>query len=145
MRLTREQVEAMRAALEQLPEPGGATASTSRSAALRSLAPLIRDQRKKGYSLRDIAAALEATGVPCTYAAVKNAVAPRKVRRRSSDAQEHAAGPHAVHQRDQRGTGPGQPKEEQQYHFPPSPGQVAGGIGPAIRGPFVRRPDSDEI
>jgi hypothetical protein len=81
MYVTREQLEAMKKVLRELPDPERA-GSTTRAAGLRELAPLIREQKDRGYKLRDLAKVIEqASGVPCPYSSLKDAVAPRKGKR----------------------------------------------------------------
>ena len=96
MEVTEDQFNAMRAALERLPDPEVVHGRMTRAAALRALLPSIEEQKERGHSLRTIVAALSATGVRCTARALKEAAVPPKARRRRKrgvGSGERAAGP----------------------------------------------------
>lgn len=71
-RLTREQVDAIAAALHQLPEREAGARAVSKQETVKLLSKEIKALRQRGYSLRDIAEILSNQGVSFTPATLSN-------------------------------------------------------------------------
>jgi hypothetical protein len=82
-RYTVEQIEALRQALRKVPPTDRKLRQMSKQSAIAALAGEIRQMRRKGHSLADVAAFLSEKGVHVTTDTLKNYLYRLKTRKRT--------------------------------------------------------------